>query len=212
VRPVLRLVARAPPAHRSPTSRSVNRFLDRVPFSVPGAAAIAAYSYWKARSFLGPSHLFVDHVRAHRWLSLLLAFVALKTVHRALNRLARNNGWKADPPVWSFDKGYGDVVVITGGSTGIGKEMVEILARKTNKIAVIDLAPPTYDARASSSSSSPERTKKQLLTRSPALPSQTASSSTRPTSPTLPPSPRSPSRSAKTCVPRSLAARDPPAC
>ncbi|GAA5851472.1 hypothetical protein JCM9279_001079 [Rhodotorula babjevae] len=124
----------------------VNRFLDRVPFSVPGAAAIAAYSYWKARSFLGPSHLFVDHVRAHRWLSLLLAFVALKTVHRTLNRLARNNGWKADPPVWSFDKGYGDVVLITGGSTGIGKEMVEILARKTNKIAVIDLAPPTYDA------------------------------------------------------------------
>lgn len=156
--PFLRLVvARAPPAHRSPTSRSVNRFLDRVPFSIPGAAAIAAYSYWKARSFLGPSHLFVDHVRAHRWLSLLLAFVALKTVHRALNRLARNNGWKADPPVWSFDKGYGDVVVITGGSTGIGKEMVEILARKTNKIAVIDLAPPTYDARASSSSSFPER-------------------------------------------------------
>ncbi|BGP30464.1 hypothetical protein JCM10296v2_002219 [Rhodotorula toruloides] len=124
----------------------VNRFLDRVPFSVPGAAAIAAYSFFKARSILGPSLHFLDHVRANRWLSLLLAFVALKTLHRTLNRLTRNHGWKADPPVWSFDKGKGDVVLITGGSTGIGKEMVEILSRKTNKIAVIDLAPPTYDA------------------------------------------------------------------
>ncbi|GAA6052692.1 hypothetical protein JCM3770_007177 [Rhodotorula araucariae] len=124
----------------------VNRFLDRVPLSVPGAAAIAAYSYFKTRAVLGPSLLFLDHVRANRWLSLLLAFVALKTLHRALNRLTRNHGWKADPPVWSYDKGRGDVVLITGGSTGIGKEMVEILARKTNKIAVLDLAPPTYDA------------------------------------------------------------------
>ncbi|BGP38484.1 hypothetical protein JCM10450v2_002432 [Rhodotorula kratochvilovae] len=124
----------------------VNRFLDRVPFSVPGAAVIAAYSYFKTRAVLGPSLLFLDHVRANRWLSLLLAFVALKTLHRALNRLTRNHGWKADPPVWNYDKGRGDVVLITGGSTGIGKEMVEILARKTNKIAVLDLAPPTYDA------------------------------------------------------------------
>ncbi|GJN87277.1 hypothetical protein Rhopal_000225-T1 [Rhodotorula paludigena] len=124
----------------------VNRFLDRVPFSVPGAALIAAYSFYKARSFLGPSLHFVDHVRANRWLSALLAFVALKALHRTLNRLTRNNGWRADPPRWSFDKGQGDVVLITGGSTGIGKEMVEILAGKTNKIAVLDLAPPTYDA------------------------------------------------------------------
>lgn len=132
----------------SRSTRSVNRFLDRVPFSVPGAALIAAYSFYKARSFLGPSLHFVDHVRANRWLSALLAFVALKALHRTLNRLTRNNGWRADPPRWSFDKGQGDVVLITGGSTGIGKEMVEILAGKTNKIAVLDLAPPTYDARA----------------------------------------------------------------
>lgn len=39
------------------------------------------------------------------------------------------------------------MVLITGGSTGIGKEMVELLAKKTNKIAVLDLAEPTYKAR-----------------------------------------------------------------
>ena len=61
-----------------------------------------------------------------------------------MTRLVRNHGWKADPPKWSRVKGQGDVVVITGGSAGIGKEMVEILSRKTDKIAVIDLAKPTY--------------------------------------------------------------------
>jgi hypothetical protein len=165
-----------------PTSRptpSVNRFLDRVPLSVPGAAAIAAYSFFKARTILGPSLHFLDHVRANRWLSLLLAFVALKTLHRTLNRLTRNHGWKADPPVWSFDKGKGDVVLITGGSTGIGKEMVEILSRKTNKIAVIDLAPPTYDAR----ESWPFR-RSRLPAHPTRLPAQTAFTTTSATLPT----------------------------
>ncbi|GAA6028068.1 hypothetical protein JCM8097_001856 [Rhodosporidiobolus ruineniae] len=125
----------------------INRFLDRFPLSIPGAALIAAYSFYKSRIVLGPSHLFADHLRAHRWLSLLLGFVALKTVHRTLSRLVRNHGWKADPPEWSFSKGEGDIVLITGGSTGIGKEIVEILAKKTDKIAVLDLAPPTYETK-----------------------------------------------------------------
>lgn len=37
-------------------------------------------------------------------------------------------------------------MLITGGSTGIGKEVVELLAKRTANIAVLDLAPPTYDA------------------------------------------------------------------
>lgn len=40
-------------------------------------------------------------------------------------------------------------VLITGGSTGIGKEMVEILAKKTVNIAVLDMAEPTYSSSAS---------------------------------------------------------------
>jgi NADPH:quinone reductase-like Zn-dependent oxidoreductase len=76
----------------------------------------------------------------------MLAFVALKTLHRTLNRLTRNHGWKADPPVWSQQKGKGDIVLITGGSTGIGKEIVERLSKKTANIAVLDMAPPTYSS------------------------------------------------------------------
>lgn len=45
-----------------------------------------------------------------------------------------------------MQKGRGDIVLITGGSTGIGKEIVERLARKTSNIAVLDMAPPTYNA------------------------------------------------------------------
>lgn len=35
-------------------------------------------------------------------------------------------------------------MLITGGSTGIGKEMVEILSKQTGNIAVLDMAKPTY--------------------------------------------------------------------
>lgn len=126
---------------------SIAALLDRFPCSVPGAAAIALYSYWKARNIYGPALHFTDHVASQRWLAWLLAFVGLKTLNRVFTRLVRNHGWKADPPRWSRFRGEGDVVLITGGSTGIGKEMVEILARKTNKIAVLDMAEPTYTAR-----------------------------------------------------------------
>ena len=86
-------------------------------------------------------------MKAQKYLAYLLAFVGVKTVNRVLTRLVRNHGWRADPPKWSRFKGDGDVVLITGGSTGIGKEVVEILAKKTNKIAVLDMAEPTYNAR-----------------------------------------------------------------
>ena len=48
--------------------------------------------------------------------------------------------------MWSFVRGQGDVVLLTGGANGIGAEMVDILARKTDKIAVLDMAPPSYKA------------------------------------------------------------------
>ncbi|KAL8280308.1 hypothetical protein RQP46_007225 [Phenoliferia psychrophenolica] len=124
----------------------VARLLDQFPFSTWGAAAITAYSYYKARLSLGDGLLFTDHLKSTQWLSLLLAFVALKTTNRALSRLVMNHGWRADKPVWSFEAGKGDVVLITGGANGIGKEMVELLSTRTNKIAVLDMAPPAYKA------------------------------------------------------------------
>ncbi|GAA6000250.1 hypothetical protein JCM10207_007924 [Rhodosporidiobolus poonsookiae] len=122
------------------------RFLDRYPLSPLGATLLGALSYAHSRALLGASHTLLAHLRSHRPLAALVGFVAVKAAHRALSRLTRNSGWEADPPRWSFEEGEGEVVVITGGSTGIGKELVDILAKKTDKIAVLDLAPPTYSA------------------------------------------------------------------
>lgn len=107
---------------------------------------MALWHFFKARSVLGNQHSPLDHLRSNKWLSVLLAFVALKALHRTLNRLTRNHGWKADPPRWSQQRGKGDIVLITGGSTGIGKEIVERLSKKTPNIAVLDMAPPTYSS------------------------------------------------------------------
>ncbi|ORY88826.1 hypothetical protein BCR35DRAFT_288643 [Leucosporidium creatinivorum] len=125
----------------------VFRLLDKGPFSIPGSLLVAGYSYYKALNIYGPSLSIFEHLSHNRLLSLFLSFVALKALNRIASRLVRNHGWKADPPRWSFNAGEGDVVLITGGSTGIGKEVVDLLARRTNKIAVLDLAPPTYDAK-----------------------------------------------------------------
>ncbi|GAA5928997.1 SDR family oxidoreductase [Sporobolomyces koalae] len=125
----------------------VHRFLDRTALSLSGAACIAMWHFFKTRAVLGSAHTPLDHFRSNKWLSILVAFAALKTLHRTLNRLTRNHGWKADPPVWSLQAGKGDIVLITGGSTGIGKELVERLAKKTSNIAVLDLAEPTYSAK-----------------------------------------------------------------
>ena len=114
--------------------------------SAPCAVLIAAFSFWRSRNIYGPTVTFLDHLRAHKYLAYFLGWVLVKTGSRVLTRLVRNHGWKADPPRWSRNPGEGDVVLITGGSTGIGKEVVEMLAKKTNKIAVLDMAPPTYNA------------------------------------------------------------------
>jgi len=77
----------------------------------------------------------------YRLFAPLWLAIAARTVHRALTQYVRNHGqWRPDRPNWSKD-----VVVITGGSAGMGKGVVEILSHnKRAKIAVLDLAEPTY--------------------------------------------------------------------
>lgn len=133
------------------------QFLDRYPTSLPGAILLTLASFFRARSKLdatagpfSPLSLF-DHIKGSTWLYRLVLFTGVKSVNRALNRLVVNHGWKADPPRWNAVKGKGDVVLITGGAAGIGKELVELLSKKTSKIAVLDVSPPTYLASESTS-------------------------------------------------------------
>ena len=108
-------------------------------------------SFYRARRISGPALTFIDYIQSTKWLKRLLLFVLLKTTNRALNRLVMNRGWRTDRPVWSRVRGKGDIVVITGGSTGIGKALVEILSKHTSNIAVLDVSEPKYTASMSSS-------------------------------------------------------------
>ncbi|KAI9824895.1 MAG: hypothetical protein M1832_001500 [Thelocarpon impressellum] len=60
-----------------------------------------------------------------------------------LSRGAVNN-WRTDD-TYRWDK---EVVVVTGGSDGIGKLVVKLLAERGVKVAVLDVQPLTYDAPA----------------------------------------------------------------
>ncbi|KAK0538693.1 hypothetical protein OC842_001216 [Tilletia horrida] len=77
----------------------------------------------------------------YRKIGAFWALIALRTAHQFLVRYIRNHGeWKADKPDYARD-----VFLVTGGSAGMGKGVVEILSHvKKAKIAVLDFAEPTY--------------------------------------------------------------------
>lgn len=122
----------------APRRRSVLSFLDRFPCSLHGAAITVSLH---TKALAHPTHSLLQHLRSSPLLLVFVAFVLVKTASRAFTRTVLNHGWAADKPDWSKE-----VVIITGGSAGIGKELVEILAAKCDKVAVLDVAAPTYAA------------------------------------------------------------------
>lgn len=104
--------------------------------AAPVPSAYPPVSYKLLRSLLSTSS-----ENPYKWIGRAFWFSLFKNGNRLLTRIARNHGvWRADKPDWSKD-----TVVITGGSAGIGKSVVEILAHEKHaKVAVLDMAPPTY--------------------------------------------------------------------
>lgn len=131
------------------------RFLDKLPLSAPfllilPALTLAYDQHKKTGRFAIAQDTSLAHVRhlvfsQYKWVGYLVIFILVKTLNRGLNRYIRNHReWKKDPI--RYDQ---DVVVITGGSAGIGKEVVQLLSQtKKATIAVLDMAPPTYAAAA----------------------------------------------------------------
>lgn len=78
-----------------------------------------------------------------------LVFAVLRYINCTLSQLSLNN-WQSVPPFKSED----EVVLITGGSSGIGKLVVQDLARRAKgiKILILDIREPGYDLRAFSGS------------------------------------------------------------
>lgn len=80
-----------------------------------------------------------DHATAWKHLKTLLVLGLASKVNRWLDNAVTNN-WANDTYVWSQE-----VVVVTGGSDGIGKIVVHLLAEKGIKVAVLDVQELTYE-------------------------------------------------------------------
>lgn len=79
------------------------------------------------------------HTEAFKYLKTALALGALKLVSNWLDDAVTNN-WTNDTYDWSKE-----VVVVTGGSDGIGKVVVQLLAERGIKVAVLDVQELTYE-------------------------------------------------------------------
>lgn len=132
----------------------VLRALDQIPFSWPfvGILPLLALVY-ERRGAESWSGLVFPWPTVSEWHDVLMVrhpfvvgciiFILLKYTSMHMSRLALNLGEpRPDKPDWKED-----VIVITGGSMGIGKELVQILSREHKaRMAVLDVLEPTYAA------------------------------------------------------------------
>lgn len=84
-----------------------------------------------------------DHGTALRHLKTLVGLGVVHRLNSWLNNTVVNN-FSRD--VYDWDK---EVVVVTGGSDGIGKIVVGLLAERGVKVAVVDVQEPTYEVQPS---------------------------------------------------------------
>lgn len=90
---------------------------------------------------LQPSLSFVNRNQLVKSLRILFALGALRTVNNTLSKLVLNN-WTTD----TWRKGE-EVVLITGGGSGIGMLMARDLAQWSKAIVILDLVPPKASLR-----------------------------------------------------------------
>lgn len=80
-----------------------------------------------------------EHATTLKHLKTLVGLGVLNSLSAWLDNGVINN-WKSDTYDWSKE-----VVVVTGGSDGIGKIVVQLLAEKGIKVAVLDVQELTYE-------------------------------------------------------------------
>ena len=94
---------------------------------------LVAYYTQKGQSFL------LDHATIVKRIRLLFYLGLIRWVSGYLDNGVLNN-WKKDDYTWSRE-----IVVVTGGSDGIGMLVVKLLAERGIKVAVLDVQPLTFE-------------------------------------------------------------------
>lgn len=92
---------------------------------------------------------------AQKALAVLLALGILRATNGYLTKWVTNN-WQRPQP-WKADK---ELVLITGGCGGIGRQIMEDLAKTGTRVVILDIVEPKFKLRESSAVS----VNRQLLT------------------------------------------------
>ncbi|KAL4867835.1 hypothetical protein BDV12DRAFT_170663 [Aspergillus spectabilis] len=79
------------------------------------------------------------HPLAPKGLLVLLTLAILRQTNRALTSWSMNNGERVEK--WDNSR---EVVLLTGGCSGIGKQMVLDLAKKRVRVVIVDIQEPTF--------------------------------------------------------------------
>ena len=78
---------------------------------------------------------------ARKFVAIVFAYTLVKQVNRILSGLVLNN-WTSDTYDWSRE-----IVLLTGGCSGIGKSVAHALASRGIKVCVVDVLEPTEPLR-----------------------------------------------------------------
>jgi hypothetical protein len=118
-----------------------------------------------------------EHGTVFKHLKTIFGLGLIRSLSAWLDDAVTNN-WTNDTYVWSKE-----VVVVTGGSDGIGKAVVHMLAEKGIKVAVLDVQELTYEGKRFSVSrvDSPQKRRVTNKTQHPPLSATSTATSPPPT-------------------------------
>lgn len=82
------------------------------------------------------------HPLAPKAFLVVVALALLRLTNRALTSWSLNNGVSVGK--WNADR---ELVLLTGGCSGIGKQMVLDLAKTGTRVVILDIQEPTFSLR-----------------------------------------------------------------
>ena len=78
----------------------------------------------------------------HKAIAFVVTIQSLRIVNRYLSQREQNNWVRARP--WDASK---ELVLLTGGSSGIGKQIMQDLSRLNVKVIIFDIQEPKFPLR-----------------------------------------------------------------